>query len=201
MPAFDFAVFPTLQTERLILREIISSDTEAIFRIRGDYEVTRYNTGLPYTDQEQAGDLIKAMTAAFDDQSEIRWGITLKAEGDAVIGMVGFNYWNRRDSRASVGYDLARAYWKRGIMTEALRAVVEFGFDQMDLNRIEADADARNAASARVLAKLGFKREGVQRDQFFDVGGFQDLVLFSLLHREYLARLEETPKTQSSKTS
>src|SRR5690349_8141202 len=129
MPAFDFAVFPSLQTERLILREIVASDTEAVFHIRGDYEVTRYNTGLPYERMDQAGDLIAAMEAAYEDQSEIRWGITLKSEGDAVIGMVGFNYWNRRDSRASVGYDLAKAYWKRGIMTEALRAVVEFGFD------------------------------------------------------------------------
>lgn len=190
MPAFDFEDFPILETERLILREIIPSDAEAILRIRGDYEVTKYNSGVPYTSIEQAQDLIAAMAAAYQDKSEIRWGITFKTDPLTVIGMCGFNYWNRRDARGSVGYDLARIYWGQGIMPEALRAVLQFAFERMGLNRVEADADARNAASARVLMKLGFKREGIQREQFFENGAFQDLALFSLLHREFLLYLE-----------
>jgi RimJ/RimL family protein N-acetyltransferase len=186
LPAFEFDVFPVLETRRLLLREIVPTDAEAIFRIRGDYEVTKYNTGAAYERLEQAVDLIAAMDAAYHDEAEIRWGITLKDNRAAVIGMCGFNYWNRRDARASLGYDIARAHWGQGIMTEALRAVIQFGFEHMELNRIEADADVRNAASARVLSKLGFRREGIQREQFFDGGAFHDLVLFSLLHREYL---------------
>jgi ribosomal-protein-alanine N-acetyltransferase len=188
MSAFDFRSFPRLETERLILREIVPSDVDAIFRIRGDYKVTRYNIGAAYASVEEAATLIAAMTTAYQDETEIRWGITLKNDSSAVVGICGYNYWNRRDARASVGYDLAQAYWGQGIMTEALQAVIRFGFEHMELNRIEADTDVRNAASARVLTKLGFRREGVQRDQFFQDGQFHDLLLFSLLHREFVNR-------------
>jgi ribosomal-protein-alanine N-acetyltransferase len=181
---FNFTVFPTLETERLILREMIPADAEAIFRIRGDYEVTKYNIGTAYDRLEQAADLIAAMAQAYREEKEVRWGITLKSD-DTVIGMVGYNYWIRRDARGSVGYDLARAYWGQGIMTEALRAVVTFGFRRMDLNRIEADADARNPASARVLAKVGFRQEGLQREQFYEDSSFNDLVLFALLRKDF----------------
>ena len=181
---FDFTVFPTLKTERLILREMIPADAEAIFRIRGDYEVTKYNIGTAYDRLEQAVDLIAAMAQAYREEKEIRWGITLKTN-DTVIGMCGYNYWIRRDARGSVGYDLARAYWGQGIMTEALDAVVGFGFRRMGLNRIEADADARNPASARVLAKAGFRQEGLQREQFYEDSSFNDLVLFALLRKDY----------------
>ena len=70
-------------------------------------------------------------------------------------------------------------------MTEAIRAVIAFGFERMNLNRIEADADARNPASGRVLEKVGFRREGIQREQFFENDTFNDLMLFALLRRDY----------------
>ena len=181
---FDFSAFPRLETPRLILRELVTQDSEAIFRIRGDYEVTQYNTGPAYERREQAADLIEAIAHAYQEKAELRWGITLKGD-DTVIGMCGFNYWIRQDSRASVGYDLAHQYWGQGIMTEAIRAIVAFGFEQMGLNRIEADADARNPASGRVLEKVGFRREGIQREQFFENGLFNDLMLFALLRRDY----------------
>jgi ribosomal-protein-alanine N-acetyltransferase len=188
MTLFQFRTFPTLETARLTLREMHQSDAEAVFRIRGDYEVTRYNTGMAYTQMEQARTLIDNIRQAYHNESEIRWGITLKQGDDTVIGMVGFNYWSRKDSRASVGYDLARAYWGHGIMTEAVCAVVRFGFEHMALNRIEADADSRNVGSHRVLEKAGFKREGVLREQFYEDGAFYDLVLFSLLRKEWETR-------------
>jgi ribosomal-protein-alanine N-acetyltransferase len=145
-----------------------------------------YNTGLAYDRIDQARDLIQAIHAGYVDGAELRWGITLK-DSPTVIGMCGFNYWVRHDQRASIGYDLARAYWGQGLMTEAVRAMVDFGFGYMNLNRIEADADGRNPASARVLHKVGFHDEGVQREQFFENGRFYDLHLFALLRREYLA--------------
>lgn len=181
---FAFGEFPLLETPRLCLRELTLSDAPAIFNIRGDYEVTRYNTGLAYDRIDQARDLIQAIRAGYIDGAELRWGITLKGN-PAVIGMCGFNYWVRHDRRASIGYDLARIYWGQGLMTEAVCAMVEFGFDRMNLNRIEADADGRNPASARVLHKVGFRDEGVQREQFYENGSFYDLHLFALLRREY----------------
>lgn len=185
---FDFSTFPTLETERLRLREIVATDAEAIFRIRGDYEVTKYNIGAAYERIEQVSELIVATQEAFQNEAEIRWGITLKGGDGELVGVCGFNYWSRRDCRASVGYDMARAYWGRGIMSEGLGAVVAFGFARMGLNRIEADADVRNPASQRVLEKLGFQQEGIQREQFWDNGMFYDLALFSLLRRDYEGR-------------
>lgn len=181
---FDFSQFPTLETARLHLREIIAADDEAVFAIRGDYEVTKYNIGVAYSDISQAQNLIEAMTRLYHEQQELRWGITLKNE-DTVIGICGFNYWHRSDKRASIGFDLNRHFWKRGIMREALYAVLNFGFKEMQLNRIEADASAENRASIKLLESLNFRQEGIQREQYFEEGRFFDLVLFGLLRREW----------------
>lgn len=184
-PTFDFGAFPVLETERMILREILPSDGPGIFAIRGDFEVTKYNGGMNYTRLDQAEALIASIRDAYRDKRSVRWGMTLKGGDDTVIGMCGYNYWVRTDFRASVGYDLARAYWGRGLMTEALRAVLAFGFERMALRRIEADASSPNVASIRVLEKVGFVREGQQREQYFEDGEFGDLVLFSLVRRDF----------------
>ena len=181
---FNFSQFPVLETARLRLREIVADDDEAIFAIRGDYEVTKYNIGDAYTDIEQAQNLIDAMTRLYHEERELRWGITLKGE-QTVIGMCGFNYWHRLDKRASIGFDLNRQHWKQGIMREALYAILDFGFNQMKLNRIEADASAANMASIKLLNSLNFQQEGIQREQYFDKGQFYDLLLFGLLRREW----------------
>lgn len=182
---FTFDSFPRLTTERLILREIMPEDVEDIFAIRSDYEVTRYNGGAPYTTLEQAETLIEGIASAYADERSIRWGITLKGK-DRVIGMVGYNYWIRQDYRGSIGYDLARAYWGHGIMTEAVHGIVRFGFTRMGLNRIEADATSINLGSIRVLEKVGFQREGTQREQYYEDGDFYDLTLFALLRKDYI---------------
>lgn len=184
---FDFSIFPVLQTERLILREMIPSDAKAILRIRGDIRVTRLNSGQPMETLNEARELIEKAQQAFSDHRRIDWGITLKSDPNSVvIGRCGFNYWLRQDRRASIGYDLGHAYWGKGIMTEAVRAMAQFGFEQMDLNRIEADADAENHGSIRVLEKIGFRREGMQQEQYFEWGRFHDLMLFALLRRDFV---------------
>lgn len=182
---FDFSTFPRLYTDRLVLREIVMDDALAVFRIRGDFQVTRYNTGPAYATIDQARKLITGMQKSYNDHDELRWGVTRKGGDNQVIGMVGFNYWHRKDRRGSVGYDLARAYWHQGIMSEALRAVVAFGFERMNLNRIEADCTVENTASERLLLKLGFQPEGLQREQYFEEDRFWDVRLFALLRRDY----------------
>lgn len=183
---FDFSSFPTLDTPNLILRELTPADAKAILRVRGDVRVTRLNSGQPMQTLEEAKEWIGKARKAFADHRRVEWGITLKSDPQAgVIGRINYNYWLRQDRRASIGYDLGYSYWGRGIMTEAVRAIVTFGFDQMNLNRIEADCDAENYGSMRVLEKVGFRREGVQEDQYFEWDKFHDLVLFALLRRDY----------------
>ena len=183
-PRFDFGSFPTLRTQRLTLREIVLADADAIFGIRSDYAVTRLNIGAAYESREQAVELIESMTTHYAERGELRWGITLRDDERIVVGMCGYNTWHQIDRRASVGFDLARAYWRRGIMREALDAVVRFGFEEMALNRIEADASAENIASIELLRSLGFKPEGTQREQYWDDGQFHALHLFGLLRQE-----------------
>ncbi len=183
---FDFAEFPILETARLRLRELVPSDAEGVMLFRGDYEVTRYNSGAPYQDIAQAQAIIDSIAEEFTARRTLRWGITLKPN-DAVIGQIGYNYWARRDHRAAVGFDLARALWGHGLMPEALHAVVQFGFERMQLNRIDADASISNTASQRVLTKIGFVREGLQRQQYYEDGEFHDLAIFGLLRQDYLA--------------
>jgi len=184
--AFDFSYFPVLHTSRLRLREMLPSDAEDMMRFRGEYEVTKYNSGVPYQDVGQARAAIEGIAEDFAVRRTLRWGITLKDE-DALIGQIGYNYWARRDHRAAVGFDLARKLWGRGLMTEALHAVVQFGFERMHLNRIDADANSQNIGSLRVLTKAGFVREGLQRQQYYEDGTFHDLVIFGLLKQDYVA--------------
>jgi ribosomal-protein-alanine N-acetyltransferase len=181
---FDYGLFPELETSRLRLRQLREDDAPAIFVIRGDYAVTRYNIGRPYRHLSQARELVQSIHRSYRDQRSIRWGIVLKPT-DEVIGMCGYNYWSREDHRASIGYDLARLYWGNGIMPEALNAIIRFGFERMALNRVEADASVYNDASTRVLYKLGFQQEGRQREQYYEDGRYHDLLLFALLRREY----------------
>ncbi len=186
-PTFAFESFPVLSTPRLVLREIVQDDAEAMFRIRGDVRVTRLNSGQPMQSIDDAHELIDKGRQAFLDQRRLDWGIVFRdAPRAGIVGRCGFNYWLRQDRRASIGYDLGFAYWGRGIMTEAVRAMVAFGFDQLDLNRIEADTDAENYGSMRVLEKVGFRREGIQRDQYFEWDEFHDLVLFGLLREDFV---------------
>lgn len=185
MDIFDFSKFPTLTTNRLILREILLEDAPDVFIIRGDYQVTRYNTGPAYSSVDQARRLIQSIRDGYVTRDELRWGITLKGGDNRVIGMVGFNYWNRTDRRASIGYDLARAYWRQGIMSEALRPVLRFGFTDLNLHRIEANVTEGNTASARTLLKMGFQQEGVWRERIYLRGRFHDMLQFGLLRREF----------------
>lgn len=181
---FNYSKFPTLETERLILREMLASDAHSIFAIRSDYEVTKHNIGAAYTNLSQAEKLINAMAQDYREKTSVRWGITIKPNND-IVGMTGFNYWNQTDNRASIGFDLAHAHWRKGIMREAVVAMLNFGFQQMALHRIEADASIYNEPSISFLRSLGFQQEGIQRDQYYEDNQYHNLVLFSLLEHEW----------------
>lgn len=103
---------------------------------------------------EQAGALIRLWNQRFEDGQGIRWGIALK-EDDRLIGTCGFHEWKKAHYKAEIGYELSPEYWRNGMMTEAIGAILEFGFRVWGLNRIEAFIDPRNVASRKLLEKLG----------------------------------------------
>lgn len=187
-PKYDFLTFPTLTTERLVLREVTDADAADIFALRGDYDVTKLNFGRNYATIAEAHHTIRRMAEGFDIAAHLRFGITLRGGDNGVIGLVGFNYFDFNDNRAAIGFDLRKSYWGQGIMPEAVTAVLAFGFERIGLNRIEADCSIMNVASQRVLRKVGFTYEGRQRDQYYYDGLYYDLLLWSVLKREWDAR-------------
>lgn len=177
-------VFPVLTTERLRLRDFTDDDARDIFRFRSDVEVQRYNTD-PMRDVSEARSLIRTMHAWFVTRQAIQWGIT-RRDDDRVIGICGVHDVSRRHRRAYVGYDLVRECWGQGLAGEAMRAIVRFGFEQLDLNRLEAITIAENSRSIRLLERLGFQLEGVRREYSLeDDGELHASAIYGLLRRDY----------------
>ncbi|MGZ3609543.1 MAG: GNAT family N-acetyltransferase [Ktedonobacteraceae bacterium] len=174
---------PQLETKRLVLREMRPEDAEAIFGIFGDEEVMRYRDMLAFTHLESARQLIEQMRSHCELGEETHWGITFKGD-DHVVGICGYS-WHLGRQFGAIGYDLARHYWKQGIMTEAVQSLLRFGFEVRNLHRVEARVRLGNDASMRLLQKLGFQEEGVLREALFLNNQFFDIKIFSLLKREY----------------
>ena len=174
--------FPQLETERLILREFRLDETDqmALFRIFSDRRVTRYYNLGTFTEPEEAWRLLRRRHGRFWQGRGIRWAITLKGQ-DEIIGSCGFNSFNKKKQTGELGYELARPFWQKGIMTEALQTVVTYGFTELALRRVEAWVMPANRASANLLLKVGFQSEGVLEGKGYWDGRFHDLELFSLL--------------------
>ena len=179
-----FDRFPVLQTERLCLRESRLADAEVIYAVLSSDTVTRYYSLSPLASVEEARALVERRAAAFRRQERIRWAIA-RREDDAVLGSCGYVHWDRESRRAEVGYELHPDWQGRGLMYEALTAMLSFGFTQMDLNRVEALVVPENEPSLRLLRRLGFEEEGLLRDYSFWKGRFHDLRLFSLLKKDW----------------
>jgi ribosomal-protein-alanine N-acetyltransferase len=182
---FDFSTFPTLITPRLNLREIVPSDAADLFSFSSDPEVQKYDSDPPMRELAEAEALIKTIRPHFEAKETITWGITLKGE-NRLIGFVGFYFWGNATYKTDLGYTLARPYWRRGIATETVRALLQFGFDTMHLHRVNVDTRMDNIASVRLMQKLGFTQEGVRRECILnDDGTFQNWGLFGMLESEY----------------
>jgi ribosomal-protein-alanine N-acetyltransferase len=179
-----FDEFPVLETGRFCLRQIRPSDAPAIFAIFSDPEVTRYYDQPTYLEMAQADELVARMRQRFAERRTIRWAMA-RQENDEIVGTCGCAEWKRHFHCAAIGYELARPYWRQGVMTEVLTAVLPFGFTQMQLNRIEAYVMAGNVASLALLQKLGFREEGILREYGYWQSAFHDLHLFALLKRQW----------------
>jgi ribosomal-protein-alanine N-acetyltransferase len=176
--------FPVLETAKLVLRQPSKRDVRGLYRVSQDADVMRYYGMEPFQTEQQALDELNWFNQSFHDSTGLRWIIAETNQG-GYIGDLGYHKLSAQHSRAEVGYRLARAYWRRGIMTEALSKVLEYGFNMMALNRVEALVDPRNEASFKLLLKLGFSREGVLREYEYEKGAFIDLLMMSLLRREW----------------
>jgi len=176
--------FPILETERLILRQLRLDDTVDLYNYFSKDEVTEFYDLDSFSELKQAEDLIKIWKERFNNLQGFRWGITLKTE-DQIIGTCGFHKWSMKHFKAEIGYELTPKYWRKGLMTEVLGSVISYGFEELELNRIEAVIHRDNISSRKLLEKSGLNEEGSLKDYFFEKKRFVDAVIFSILKKDY----------------
>ena len=182
-----FRKFPEIRTERLILRQPTMRDVDWYFEHFSRPEIVRGGGEPgPKNLKEARKQHREYLVDLYRTRRGFRWIITLKGDGRP-IGSLGYYKWDpSRAYQAEMGYDLAKEHWGKGIMTEAMKAVIEFGFERMKLNRIEVFIMPRNKRSIRMIKNLGFKREGLLRQRYFDeFGNYADDVLFSMLRADW----------------
>ena len=177
--------YPRLETARLVLRALQMGDADFILKEWGDPLVTTYmRDEEPLKTREQAVEWLRPLQTPENMPTLKWWGIEIKTEGH-LIGTCGYYKWDKQHHRAEIGYDLWIDYWGQGLMPEALQILIQYGFEEMDLNRIEATTHTENQRSQRVLAKLGFQKEGLLREYYCQDGIYNDQVQFSLLRTEW----------------
>jgi len=184
MTEWYFNLFPELESERLMLRQLIRKDIGALYKIYSSEAVMKYYGMFPLEEYHQVERLVLTFQKGFEERRTIRWGIVLKETGE-LIGTCGYHNMQPRNYRAEIGYEIREDHWNKGYATEAIRELLNFGYEQLGLNRVEALVYPENLASHRALEKLGFNQEGVLRDYAYFRNVFQDLVMHSLLKREF----------------
>lgn len=177
-----FEDLPVLETERLVLRKLEMDDLEDIFEYARDPEVAKYTTWMAHTTPNDTSAFLNYVLDLYRNGEVAPWGVLHERK---LVGTCGFVGWDLDHSRAEIGYALSRKYWGRGLMTEAVVRIISFGFRTMQLNRIQARCEAANVASVRVMEKAGMRFEGVLREHEYSKGRYLDIVMCSILRREW----------------
>lgn len=176
--------FPTLDTERLRLVEVEMEHASALFENFSNPKVLEYYGSELMTEITQAEKIISHFKSAFETKRGIRWAIILK-EHNRFVGTIGLNSLSLGMKKAEVGYEIHPDFWRTGITSEALKSVLTYSFDELNLNRIGAITFLENIASIGLLQKHGFQKEGVLRSYLFQNGQSFDGQLFSILREEW----------------
>jgi ribosomal-protein-alanine N-acetyltransferase len=175
--------FPTIETQRLWLREAIEEDAKAVFAVFCDPKVTQFHDLDTFTHLNQAIRVIERRANRFRNGHGIRWAIARKLD-NYLIGSCGFT-WDREANAAEVGYELASQFWRQGIMSEALRAILNYGFEIEGVQLVTARVMLKNAASKRLLEKLGFQSQGVMKERGFWKREYHDLEQLVLMKSQF----------------
>lgn len=177
-------VTPTLIGTRLKLCAMTAEHAAPLFNIWSHPDVSLWLGAPPLSSIEETEQLIALLTQMAQEEESLRWSI-IGPNGE-VIGSCGFNNWQLQGAyRGEVGYDLSPAFWGHGYMKEALGLVVNYGFETMGLNRIEAHCHPDNDRANSLVKALGFQREGLLRQYRQTSSGFQDVILHALLHGDW----------------
>ncbi|GER65853.1 alanine acetyltransferase [Weizmannia acidilactici] len=188
---------PLLETDRLILRKLKRDDVLDLFAYASRSEVSKYVTWDSHRSVRDSKNFIGYILNLYREHRVAPWGIEDK-KTRRLIGTVDFVWWKPDQGTAEIGYVLSPEYWGRGIMTEAVKKLIEFGFERMRLIRIQARCFAENKASARVMEKAGMTFEGTLRKAIYAKGRHWDLKVYSILKEEYFLNDSNT-KSQTTR--
>lgn len=188
-----FTSIPVIETKHTRIRPMQIADASMMFEYMSDPEVCKHLTWFPHV---HADDTVRyAAMATFSARNGgISEWIFEHKETSKVIGNGGFTAYDERHKSAEVFFILSRHYWNKGIMTEILTKLLEYGYKQ-GLHRVEAQCLTENKASHALLKKLGFTKEGVLRQKMLVKRKFRDVVIFSLLKNEFEIKKEEEYET------
>ncbi len=173
---------PNIETDRLIMRILTGDDIPFIFQIFSLEETNRYVSNPPVKNMNEAREIYEKYCKP--KPHLFRIGMVLKESGN-LIGTLGLYSIDMEKRSATLGFDLLPDYWGHGYMTEACFALLDYAFEEMELNRIQASAEPENIRSVRVMERLGFTREGILRQLDYYKGAFHDDVIFSMLGDEW----------------
>lgn len=182
MSNFSFLPFKNLESERLILRQIKNTDVSEVFKLRSNPEVMKYIPRPLVTSNEEALNHIKMIQDKIDTNEGINWAVTLKGNNQ-LIGIVGHYRIKWEHFRSEIGYMLLPEYSGKGIISEIVAILIDYGFNKMKMHSLEAIIDPENHASARVLEKNGFVKEAHLKENEFYNGEFIDTVIYSLIKK------------------
>ncbi|MGE8207645.1 GNAT family N-acetyltransferase [Heyndrickxia sp. NPDC080065] len=173
-------MFPMLETERLVLRELVENDAQDILKCFSNDDVLRYYGQKPLTSIEQVKQIIKNFAGQFKEKNGVKWGIELKETG-IMIGTIGLQEWSLEHKRANISYALFPEKWGNGYASEAVDKVISYGFQELGLERIGAVVFVENIASSQLLIKLGFTKEGTLKKYMYQNDISYDTDVYSLL--------------------
>lgn len=178
-------LFPTLITSRLKLREILETDQENIFEYANDPDVTPFLMFDTHRTKEDSLSFIVFAGNEFKNQTSIIWGIEL-IEEKKMIGTIDLRGFKNGHRCGEIGYVINKKYWNKGFVTEAMKSVIKYGFEQLNLNRIESHCEHENMGSWKVMEKCGLKYEGTLREKVFIKNRFRSMKMYSILKAEWV---------------
>ncbi|MEK5205461.1 MULTISPECIES: GNAT family protein [Psychrobacillus] len=179
-----YSDLPTLETEHLILRKVTKEDIEDMYLYGSDEEVSKYVTWNTHETIADTKGFVEFVLNKYENKQVSPWGIEYKENGK-FIGTIDFVWWQPNHKIAEIGYVISKDYWGKGLTTEVAKELVKFGFEEMDLVRVQARCDVENIASARVMEKAGMNFEGIIRKGIFVKGEHRDLKMYSILKEEF----------------
>ena len=175
-----FYQLPEIETERLILRRIERKDLNDVFEYSSDPEVSKYLLWSPHKDIGYTSQYLKLIDKSYRKLNFYDWAVTLKSNGK-MIGTCGFTMFDIPNNCAEIGYVISKKYWGQKIAPEAAKAIISFGFNVLNLHRIEAHFMPENAGSRRVAEKCGMKFEGVLKDRVIAKGEYRNVEIYSII--------------------